>query len=135
LAYVSTMKVSKGITTLESITAHSREAQSNSCYLVCVPQSSSLIPDGTHDINSVFVALPEERIYDLGPTCNWRILFERPLISTSAPRDFVWAKLNPLMLQRMRTKQIDLATRTQAREPTSSHGCNSRPSLQPSRHY
>jgi len=34
---------------------------------------------------------------------------ERKLMSTSIPSDFVWPKLNPLMLQRMRTKQLELA--------------------------
>ncbi|KAF8817488.1 hypothetical protein BYT27DRAFT_7227185 [Phlegmacium glaucopus] len=105
LAYLSTMKVLKGVTTLESIIASSREEARSSYsqhYLVCVPQSSSL----THDVTSVFATLPNERIYDLGPTYNWRVFAQRPLISTSVPSKFVWPKLNPLMLQRMRSTQI-----------------------------
>ena len=94
---MSTVKVSKGITTLESIIA-SREAKSNSIqpYLVCVPQSSSLISDGSHNITSVFAALPNERIYDLGPTHNWRVFMERPLISTNAPRFVLLACTNEM---------------------------------------
>ena len=85
LTYSSTVKVLKGITTLESIKA-SQEAKSNSNqrYFVCAPLSS-LISDGTH-ITSVFAPLPKERIYDLGPTHNWRVFMERKLISTSIPR-------------------------------------------------
>lgn len=100
----------------------SREAR-NTSYLVCILQFPSLISDGTYSITSIFAALSNERIYDLGPTYNWRVLIERPLMSTSAPRfvllrtnemswhwhlnnNFVWPKSNPLVLKGMRTKQI-----------------------------
>ena len=93
-AYTSTVKVLKGITTLESMIQSSREAR-NTSYLVCILQFPSLISDGTYSITSIFAALSNERIYDLGPTYNWRVLIERPLMSTSAPR-FVLLRTNEM---------------------------------------
>ncbi|KDR80592.1 hypothetical protein GALMADRAFT_222187 [Galerina marginata CBS 339.88] len=95
MAITSTRKILRGVTTLENLRPPSTDLGRNQ-YLVCIPQDE---PDNM----VVSPVLPAERMYDLGPSCNWQVFVRRPLLSTLTSSSYVWPKLNPVMVQRMRS--------------------------------
>ncbi|PPQ91471.1 hypothetical protein CVT25_013728, partial [Psilocybe cyanescens] len=79
LAITSTYKILRGWTSFESIRPPSPDRlDSSNSYLVCIPQA---VPEE----NIVGHVLPNERMYDLGLSNNWKMLIEKPLISASPP--------------------------------------------------
>jgi len=118
MAVTSTREILQGVTSLEVLRARtSRKSSSPDQYdLVCIPQAA-----GQEVI--VASALASERMYDLGWACNWRNFMAKPLIVSALPRSvlvfpveviyvsefmhssYIWLKLNPTMLKRMRSLQ------------------------------
>ncbi|KAF8159599.1 DHHC palmitoyltransferase-domain-containing protein [Crassisporium funariophilum] len=110
LAIVSTRKILQGLTTLESIKSASHRPASGH-HMICVPLErnphASVSENVDRRLRYVAAVLAKERIYDLGPECNWRTFKSRPLFSTDVHSSYIWPKLNPGMLQRLRTMQAN----------------------------
>jgi len=131
MAVTSTREILQGVTSLEVLRARtSRKSSSPDQYdLVCIPQAAG---------QAVIVAsaLATERMYDLGWACNWRNFMAKPLIVSALPRSvpvfpaeviyvsefmhssYIWLKLNPTMLKRMRLSNLQFQPPTINRSPT-----------------
>ncbi|KAF9480499.1 hypothetical protein BDN70DRAFT_607636 [Pholiota conissans] len=80
--------VLQGVTTLETLRPPT--------IFVCIPRGSAE--------SSVTVPIfPNERPYDLGSTLNWKFFVATRLVASSNLRSYIWPKLNPTMIQRMRS--------------------------------
>ncbi|KAF8967677.1 DHHC palmitoyltransferase-domain-containing protein [Flammula alnicola] len=105
LAIIFIRKVLRGVTTFETLRSPTPSnrvslALLDKLHLVCIPQTATRP-------TIIAPVLPNERMYDLGAAYNRKIFIEKPLISTSVPSSYIWPKLNPSVIQRLRTIQID----------------------------
>jgi hypothetical protein len=120
---MSTRTVLRGMTAIETLTrpptAQPNLPETKYEKLICIPSQRTGGGERSSLNGCVFRVHPDERIYDLGPRLNWKLFLDQPLfhkhgnlcvdlvsfesLSNDYSREFyVWPKLNPRMLQRMR---------------------------------
>ncbi|KAF9462912.1 DHHC palmitoyltransferase-domain-containing protein [Collybia nuda] len=110
LALMSTRTMLRGMTTIETMKHQPSQSNSNNNKFerfVCIP-AQQMHKDGDRFTRGrVFRVLNDEHIYNHGPRNNWKIFLNQPLFHKQEKSvDYTWPKLNPVMLQRMRTTDL-----------------------------
>ncbi|TDL23802.1 hypothetical protein BD410DRAFT_720543, partial [Rickenella mellea] len=103
VAVFNAINILQGRTTLEALRPmkQSKDGGNPRQVFICVPNSTN--PVLQH--RRAYPALPGERLYDLGWRQNCRIFFSRPLFPRQgADSGFIWPKINPTILHRLRNE-------------------------------
>lgn len=110
LALMTIRSILQGKTTIE-VFKSSRTSGSRQATFICIPHHSFPIKIGNPDrkisaepVTSIHSVLPGEHIYDLGQRINWNTFMKTPFFPKSevSRTGYIWPKLNPTMLRRMR---------------------------------
>jgi len=113
LVFMTTRTILQGTTTIQSLKSSCRSENSEISF-VCIPgqleymKTSNPLRGYDSEVHSklntdIYPALPGERIYNLGSRTNWDIFLKTPIrIPKTSRREYIWPKLNPSVLRRMR---------------------------------
>ncbi|GLB41748.1 putative DHHC palmitoyltransferase family protein [Lyophyllum shimeji] len=102
LALMTARTILLGTTSVEQL--RPRAGSKAEALYICVPSDGS---SGNSSPRCVYPVLSNERIYDLGARANWRAFLAAPLCSAENHAHYVWPKINPMMLRRIRKRHPD----------------------------